>query len=97
MSEYKMKTGKIGEAVIGAYKKIEDSFVDTFLEKDENGEATNGLKTGKIGDAVVDAYKKVEDSVVGGYKKIEDAFVDTFLEKGDNEAGAEDKIANQGE
>ena len=54
MSEYKMKPGKIGEAVIGAYKKIEDSFVDTFLEKDENGEVT--VKTGKVADTVVGAY-----------------------------------------
>ena len=81
MSEYKLKTGKIGDTVIGAYKKVEDAFVDTFLEKDENGQTTGELKTGKMGDAVVDTYKKVENTVVGGYKKIENAFVDTFLEK----------------
>ena len=44
MSEYKLKPGKIGETVIGAYKtiedtvvgsykKMEDAFVDAFLEK----------------------------------------------------------------
>ena len=44
MSEYKLKTGKLGEAVVdaykkvettvvGGYKKIETAFVDTFLEK----------------------------------------------------------------
>lgn len=49
MSEYKLKTGKIGEKVVGAYqkieetvvggyKKIEDRFVDTFLEKVEEDE-----------------------------------------------------------
>lgn len=27
MSDYKMKTGKIGEAVVDAYKKIEDTVV----------------------------------------------------------------------
>lgn len=46
MSEYKLKTGKIGEAVVdtykkvevsvvSGYKKIEDAFVEKFLEKDE--------------------------------------------------------------
>ena len=35
MSEYKLKTGKLGETVVGAYKKIEDAFVDKFLEKVE--------------------------------------------------------------
>ena len=37
MSEYKLKTGKIGDAVVGAYKKVEDAFVDAFLEKSEDG------------------------------------------------------------
>jgi len=46
MAEYKLKTGKVGEAVVGAYKKIENGvvggyknienkFVDTFLEEVE--------------------------------------------------------------
>lgn len=50
MSEYKLKTGKIGETVISGYKKVEDSvvvggykkienaFVDTFLEKTKKEE-----------------------------------------------------------
>lgn len=49
MSEYKLKTGKIGEKVVEAYQKIEDAvvsgykrieegFVDTFLEKVEEDE-----------------------------------------------------------
>ena len=49
MSEYKLKTGKIGDAVVsaykavedtvvGSYKKVEDAFVDAFLEKAESGE-----------------------------------------------------------
>lgn len=86
MSEYKLKTGKLGEKIVNAYKGIEDKFVDTFLEED------GSLKTGgmaekatsayqKIEDAVVGSYKKVEDNVVGSYKKVEDAFVDAFLEK----------------
>lgn len=81
MSEYKLKTGKIGDAVIGTYKKVEDAFVDAFLEKSEDGKSISGLKTGKVGDAVVGAYTAVEDTVVSGYKKVEDAFVDAFLEK----------------
>lgn len=51
MSDYKLKTGKIGEkvtsayqkiedAVVGGYKKIEDSFVETFLEKTEDDNLT---------------------------------------------------------
>ena len=32
MSEYKLKPGKLGNGVIGAYKTIEKKFVDTFLE-----------------------------------------------------------------
>lgn len=74
MTEYRMKTGKIGEKVVktttSAYKKIEDSVV-------------GGYK--KIEDSVVGGYKKIEDTVVGGYKKIENAFVDTFLEKVEDE------------
>lgn len=47
MAEYKLKTGKIEKkvvdtykniegAVAGGYKKIEDAFADTFLEKVED-------------------------------------------------------------
>lgn len=81
MSEYKLKTGKLGEKVVGAYKKVEDAFVDTFLEKGEGGDGDLHLKTGKVGEAVVKGYQEVEDTFVGAYKKIEDAFVDRFLEK----------------
>lgn len=96
MSEYKLKTGKIGDAVVRAYKKVEDAFVDTFLEKSEDGTRISGLKTGKVGDAVVDAYKAVEDTVVGGYKKVENAFVDAFLEK-DERHEEEKQTPKQGE
>lgn len=86
MSEYKIKPGKIGGEIVEAYKKVEDAFVDTFLNED------GSMKTGgmaekavsayqKVEDTVVGGYKKIEDTVVGGYKKIENAFVDTFLEK----------------
>ena len=86
MSEQKNVGGKLGEKIVGAYKKVEDKFVDTFLEED------GSLKTGdmarkavsayqKVEDAVVGGYKKVEDTVVGGYKKVEGAFVDAFLDR----------------
>ena len=81
MSEYKLRTGKLGTKVVGAYKKVEDAFVDTFLEKGEGGDGDLRLKTGKVGEAVVKGYQEVEDTFVGAYKKIEDAFVDRFLEK----------------
>ena len=102
MSEYKLKTGKLGEKIVGACKGIEDKFVDTFLEED------GSLKTGGIGeratsayqkieDAVVGGYKKVEGAVVGGYQKIEDAFVDTFLEKTSEDETAPESAAEDGE
>ncbi|MGN1001610.1 MAG: hypothetical protein ACI4PC_02465 [Oscillospiraceae bacterium] len=95
MSEQKFSGGKLGEKIVGAYKKVEDKFVDTFLDED------GSLKTGgmaqkatsayqKIEDAVVGGYQKVEDTFVGGYKKVESAFVDTFLEK-EPDAGAHDE------
>lgn len=78
MSEYHLKPGKLGQKVIGAYKGIEEKFVDTFLEED------GSLKTGGMADKVTGAYQKVEDTVVGSYKKVENAFVDAFLEKNDH-------------
>lgn len=81
MSEYKLKTGKIGKAVVGAYKEVEGAFVEKFLEKDESADGKLHLKPGKIGETVINGYKKTENSVVSGYKKVENAFVDTFLEK----------------
>ena len=89
MSEYKMKTGKIGEAVVGAYKKIENAFVDTFLNED------GSMKTGGMAEKATSAYQKVEDTVVGGYKKVEDAFVDAFLEKVDDEEKAADAASEE--
>ena len=29
-----LKTGKVGEAVVGAYKKVENAFVNTFVAKE---------------------------------------------------------------
>ena len=75
MAEYRMKTGKIGEKAVGAYKKIEDAFTDTFLNED------GSLRTGGMAEKATSAYQKIEDGVVGAYKKVESAFVDAFLEK----------------
>ena len=82
MREYKRKPGNLSEKVVGAYRKVEDTFVETFLEKGEGGDGDLRLKTGKVGKAVMKGYQDVENTFVGAYKKIEDAFVDKFLEKG---------------
>lgn len=103
MSDYKLKTPKVGKPVVDACKKVEQGFTNAFLEKDESSKSGYTLKPGKVGNAVIDAYKSVEDHVVGGYKKIEDAFVERFLEKvepkqavsGDDEA--EGKISSEKE
>jgi len=94
MTDYKLKTGKAGEKIVGAYKRLEKELTDTFLEADENSESGYILKTGKVAGKVVSKYKKIENRVISGYKaiengvvgeyrKIEDKFVDTFLEKTD--------------
>lgn len=75
MNEQNSKGGRLGEKIVGTYKKIEDKFVDTFLEED------GSLKTCGMAQRAATAYQKIEDAVVGGYKKVEDAFVDTFLAK----------------
>ena len=86
MSEYKLKTGKLGDKVIGTYRKVENAFVDRFLEKDPG---VLRMKPGKLGKAVMQGYQTMEGTVVGAYKKVEDAFVDTFLEKTDAEDARE--------
>ena len=89
---YQLKPGKIGNKVISGYKKIEEKFTDTFLEKDETSPSGYTLKTGRTGqkvtgvyqkieNGVVGSYKKVENGVVGAYKKIENGFVDAFWEE----------------
>ena len=84
MTEYQLKSGKLGKKVMNAYKKVEEKFTDTFLEKDENSLTGYTLKTGKTAEKVTGAYQKIEDGVVGTYKKIENAFVDKFLEEKEN-------------
>lgn len=89
MAEYRLKPGKVGEKVIGAYEKAEKKFTDAFLEEDAVSDSGYRLKTGKTGESVKGAYKKIEDGVVGVYKKVEDAFVDVFLERCDEEESGE--------
>ena len=47
MTEYQLKPGKLGKKVMNSYKKVEEKFTDTFLEKDENSPTGYSLKTGK--------------------------------------------------
>ena len=49
MAKYELKTGKVGDAVIGTYKKIENGVVDGYQA---------------IEDAVVGTYKKIEGKFV---------------------------------
>ncbi len=49
MTEYRLKTGKVEETVVNAYRKVEGAVTGTYQ---------------KIEDKVVDAYKKVEDAFV---------------------------------
>lgn len=59
MSEFKLKPGKIGEAVVDTYKKIEDGVV-------------GGYK--KIEDSVVGSYKKIENAFVDKFlEKVEES------------------------
>lgn len=85
MTKYKLKTGKIGDHIIDAYKGVEQKFTDTFLIEDENSTSGYTLKVGAVGESVVGTYQKIEDGVVGAYKKVEKKFVDTFLEEIDTE------------
>lgn len=57
MTEYRMKTGKLGEKAAETYQKIEDSVVGTYK---------------KVEDSVVGAYKKVEGAFVDTFlEKVE--------------------------
>lgn len=89
MSDYRLKTGKVGEKVVNAAKSVEESFTEKFLEKDEASPTGYSLKTGGMAQKATAAYQKIEDTVVGGYKKIENSFVDTFLERVEDDDGQE--------
>ena len=43
MAEYKLKSTKVEEKVVGAYKKVENAFVNTFMVKE--GETAEEAKT----------------------------------------------------
>ena len=45
--EGNLKTGKVGEVVVGAYKKVEGAFVNTFMAKE--GESVEDAKARVIG------------------------------------------------
>ncbi len=49
MTEYGLKTGKVEETVVDAYRKVEDTVTGVYQ---------------KIEDKVVDIYKKVENAFV---------------------------------
>lgn len=58
MGEYKLKPPKQAEAVVGAYKKIEETVVGTYR---------------KVEDAVVGGYKQIEGKFVDAFlEKAED-------------------------
>lgn len=66
MSDYKLKTGKIGEKVVDAYQKIENGVVGAYQ---------------KVEDGVVGAYKKIEGAFVDTFlEKVEDNKGDTDSE-----------------
>lgn len=44
MAEYRLKPGKVGEKVIGAYEKVEKKFTDAFLEEDAVSDSGYRLK-----------------------------------------------------
>lgn len=57
MSEYKLKTPKQAETVVGAYHKIEDAVVGTYK---------------KIEEGAVNAYKQVEQGFVDRFLEKEE-------------------------
>lgn len=57
MSEYKLKTPRQAEAVVGAYHKIEDAVVGTYK---------------KIEEGAVSAYKQVEQGFVDRFLEKEE-------------------------
>jgi len=75
-----LKTGKVGEAVVGAYKKVESAFVNTFMAKE--GETVEDAKARIAADQQArqeqmrsDAEKRAAD---------QQAMIDASLEKAKN-------------
>ncbi len=82
---YKLKTGKVGESVVkayktvedgvvGGYKKVEEAFVHAFLEKSDS------TTTAQAGDSTCYQMKtgKMGDGVVKAYKAIENGTVSAY-------------------
>ena len=89
MAEYRLKPGKVGEKVIGAYEKVEKKFTDAFLEEDAVSDSGYRLKTGKTGESVKGAYKKIEDGVVGTIKGPEADAIFIFIAAAPREESGE--------
>ena len=69
MSKMKLKTGKVEDKVVGAYKAIEEGVV-------------KGYKA--VEDAVVGTYQKIEDKFVETFLEVEEEVIE-IPEEGDKE------------
>ena len=78
MAEYQLKPGKVGQKVIDGYKKVEEKFTDTFLEKDENSPSGYTLKTGKTAEKSYRSVPKNRGGCRRSLQKVENAFADNF-------------------
>ncbi len=78
--EGNLKTGKVGEAVVGAYKKVENAFVNTFMAKE--GESVEDAKA-RI---AADQQARQEQMKADAEKRAADqqAMIDASLEKAKN-------------
>ncbi|MBO4938669.1 MAG: hypothetical protein J6C98_06695 [Oscillospiraceae bacterium] len=78
--EGNLKTGKIGEAVVGAYKKVENAFVNTFMAKE--GESVEDAKA-RI---AADQQARQEQMKADAEKRAADqqAMIDASLEASKN-------------
>ena len=67
MSEYKLKTGKVGENVQKGYKAVENGVISGYQA---------------VEDAVVSTYKKIENKFVDTFlEKVEDGKTEEAIEK----------------
>ena len=75
-----LKTGKVGEAVVGAYKKVENAFVNTFMAKE--GESVEDAKA-RI---AADQQARQEQMKADAEKRAADqqAMIDASLEASKN-------------
>lgn len=78
--EGNLKTGKVGEAVVGAYKKVENAFVNTFMAKE--GESVEDAKA-RI---AADQQARQEQMKADAEKRAADqqAMIDASLEAAKN-------------